>query len=332
MCRMFYMETEQPLKSTRKIAKFALNWWSSRNKDGTGLALVNDGKVKILKTRFGAKAFWKNALVPRASRMAGHVRAGTAGGVTDANAHPFISCDGRSAFMHNGILGNWAALAAKMAAKGHKFTSQTDSEVMLHVLEEVGPERLMNRLKEEGISGYANWIWVTPEATFAYSDGALVLVRDEVGMKVAVFSDMEWCEKSFFQKPKEIPAGTLITIKNGKHSSKKGFPTLKVPVEWVYGGLVAGYMGGVEVKNTTCDKDDGIFDYADFNDEVLAAKAAMEAAWKKKEQKKKVALDDTAWIGPGDLFCKKCNVVYSEDTANGRCSICYGTLLNISNL
>jgi glucosamine--fructose-6-phosphate aminotransferase (isomerizing) len=66
----------------------------------------------------------------------GHTRWATHGGVTQENAHPHRSCDGKVAVIHNGIVENAPALRTRLEAAGHHFTSETDTEVVAHLVEE----------------------------------------------------------------------------------------------------------------------------------------------------------------------------------------------------
>src|SRR5258706_2619539 len=78
----------------------------------------------------------KKIHLPKSSLGIGHTRWATHGGVTVANAHPHLDCTGRIAVLHNGIIENYQELKEKLTKKGHKFISQTDSEVFAHLIEE----------------------------------------------------------------------------------------------------------------------------------------------------------------------------------------------------
>jgi glucosamine--fructose-6-phosphate aminotransferase (isomerizing) len=67
----------------------------------------------------------------------GHTRWATHGEPSDVNAHPHTDCTGELAIIHNGIIENYHALRAKLQATGHSFRTQTDTEVLVHLIEEI---------------------------------------------------------------------------------------------------------------------------------------------------------------------------------------------------
>ncbi|MGH7735205.1 MAG: glutamine--fructose-6-phosphate transaminase (isomerizing), partial [Gemmatimonadales bacterium] len=74
--------------------------------------------------------------LPAGQAALGHTRWATHGGVTEANAHPHVSSDGRFALVHNGVIENYAQIKAFLTGKGHTFKSETDTEVLAHLVGE----------------------------------------------------------------------------------------------------------------------------------------------------------------------------------------------------
>ncbi|MFM8890680.1 MAG: glutamine--fructose-6-phosphate transaminase (isomerizing), partial [Planctomycetia bacterium] len=98
---------------------------------GADLAVAKcAGKVRDLEARLAAAS-------PRGSVGIGHTRWATHGAPNDVNAHPHTGGGGAVAIVHNGILENYASLRATLSAKGRQFRSQTDSEVVVHLIEEI---------------------------------------------------------------------------------------------------------------------------------------------------------------------------------------------------
>ena len=77
----------------------------------------------------------------------GHTRWATHGRPSERNAHPHTDCSGRFAVVHNGIIENFAALKEELAARGHEFRSDTDTEVIAHLIEEAYEGDLLDAVR-----------------------------------------------------------------------------------------------------------------------------------------------------------------------------------------
>ncbi|WP_328495925.1 glutamine--fructose-6-phosphate transaminase (isomerizing) [Streptomyces sp. NBC_00414] len=110
-----------------------------RGYDSAGVAVLADGGMAAAK-KAGKLANLEKELVerplPTGSTGIGHTRWATHGGPTDTNAHPHLDNAGRVAVVHNGIIENFAELRAELAERGHSLTSETDTEVVAHLLAE----------------------------------------------------------------------------------------------------------------------------------------------------------------------------------------------------
>ncbi len=112
-----------------------------RGYDSAGVAvLAPDGDRLQLVKRAGKLANLREALDGRelpGSIGVGHTRWATHGAPSDANSHPHTDASGDLAVIHNGIFENFAELKAGLAARGHTFVSQTDTEVVAHLIGEL---------------------------------------------------------------------------------------------------------------------------------------------------------------------------------------------------
>ncbi|MBL6776555.1 MAG: glutamine--fructose-6-phosphate transaminase (isomerizing) [Alphaproteobacteria bacterium] len=112
----------------------ALKRLEYRGYDSSGIATLENGALHLTRA-VGKLSHLEIALQakPQAGQIGiGHTRWATHGGVTEANAHPHLAGD-KVAIVHNGIIENYAELKAELLAKGHEFSSQTDSEVLAHL-------------------------------------------------------------------------------------------------------------------------------------------------------------------------------------------------------
>lgn len=113
-----------------------------RGYDSWGVA-VKQGKKLVYEKHVGKIGDAKVNL-PQSTLGIGHTRWATHGGVTEKNAHPHMDCTKTIAVVHNGIVENFQELKAELIEKGHEFISETDTEVIPHLVEE--------NLKHEGFS------------------------------------------------------------------------------------------------------------------------------------------------------------------------------------
>ena len=161
-----------------------------RGYDSAGVALVENGELQVVhrKGKVSSLAHTLGHFDFAGTCGIGHTRWATHGKPSEANAHPHTSCDGRVAVVHNGIIENFAELREELQGRGHVFTSQTDTEVVAHLVEEALAEgqgflEAVRSATEHLVGAYALAV------VYAGEPGTIVAARKDSPLVVGLADD-----------------------------------------------------------------------------------------------------------------------------------------------
>src|SRR3989441_5295075 len=156
-----------------------------RGYDSAGLALIEDGRIEVHKApgKIGVLEKELGKALPAGHTGIAHTRWATHGAPNTVNAHPHTDCGGTLALVHNGIIENAGALRTALGKRGHVFRSETDTEVLAHLIEELlaGAGSLVEAVagalhQVEGTYGIAVVATREPDAVVAARRGSPLLV------------------------------------------------------------------------------------------------------------------------------------------------------------
>lgn len=228
-----------------------------RGYDSVGIGTINDGKVSVRKGVGRVEDVDSNLLLRvLPGRIGiGHTRWATHGKVTEKNAHPHTSCSGEIAVVHNGIIQNYSDLKSKLVREGHIFRSETDSEVIAHLLEEdyvrSGDFRgaVLNTAKK--LTGAFSFI-------AAFSDGTIVGARYDEPLIVGISNDgyyvssdvvgfLNYTDRAIFLDNRDI---VILKGSEMEMISFDGAPVMRpiTQVAWEFGGIDKGTYAHYTIK------------------------------------------------------------------------------------
>lgn len=212
-----------------------------RGYDSAGIAVIEDnelickkavGRISELEKELGDKCNKSNIGIV-------HTRWATHGAPTVANAHPHVDCSGKIAVVHNGIIENYSYLKTKLEKNGHKFNSETDTEVIVHLIESHFKESLedavRNALKEiEGAYGLAIVSLDEPDKLIAAKHGSPLIIgigKEEYFITSDVAAIIEYTKNVVYLDDNEF---VVLTRDNMATTDIDSVPILKrvEEVQW----------------------------------------------------------------------------------------------------
>lgn len=121
-----------------------------RGYDSAGIAVEEAGGLQVVRRRGRVEALEHTVshFDLKGTCGIGHTRWATHGRPSEANAHPHVSCDGHIAIVHNGIIENFADLRDRLESEGHSFASSTDTETVVHLIEDCYEGDLLDAVRE----------------------------------------------------------------------------------------------------------------------------------------------------------------------------------------
>ena len=236
-------------RETNKVLISSLKRLEYRGYDSAGVASI-DKKLQVFKEIGEVYNLEKHNKSLKGSIGIGHTRWATHGGVTKENAHPQISPNKKIAVIHNGIIENFKKIKEDLEKKGNKFRSQTDTEVIAHLIEknykgnledavfnalkkikgsygivvisEDEPDKIVGARRESpfvvGVGDNENFLASDIPAILKYTNRVMYLDDGEI---CVVKKDSI---KIFDEKKKEVKKETDLIKWDFKDAEKSGFP------------------------------------------------------------------------------------------------------------
>jgi glucosamine--fructose-6-phosphate aminotransferase (isomerizing) len=221
-----------------------------RGYDSFGIATIGSG-IEICKHAGRISENARSALHLNGTIGIGHTRWATHGAPNDVNAHPHTDCKNRFGIVHNGIIENYADLKRQLIARGHRFLSETDTEVLAHLIEENYTDNLLSAVQSvvPKLKGSYALLVISPEEQriIAARNASPLVIGIGDGEYFAA-SDMtpilEHTERAIFLEDGDVAslARTKIEIYNGKDPVDRQVELVDWSVEDTKKGGFAHFM------------------------------------------------------------------------------------------
>ena len=211
-----------------------------RGYDSAGLAVARNGALRVYKSQ--GKVRELERLLPESLKGTpgiAHTRWATHGEPSDRNAHPHIDGAGRYAIVHNGIIENAASLRAQLAANGVQLRSETDSEVLVHLIAAMRGDTLEQAVRAAlqlitGAYGLAVLDAERPEALVVARQGSPVILG--IGEREMFIASDAAALVRHTQSVVHLDDGEIAVVRSDgfETATLDGGPTVKVPlaIEW----------------------------------------------------------------------------------------------------
>lgn len=229
-----------------------------RGYDSVGIATLNKGNILV------SKGVGKVAEVDQQMQLnklpgeigIGHTRWATHGGVTDTNAHPHYSCSANIAVVHNGIIENYQELKSELEKEGHIFKSQTDSEVIAHLLERDYEQS--NSSIVDAMTNTCKKIRGSFAFVAVFNNGVIAGARFDEPLIIGISSDalflssdvlgfLKYTDKAIF-----LDNGDIVIIEDKKYTifdaSRKNVNRPVTQVAWELGSADKGKFAHYTIK------------------------------------------------------------------------------------
>jgi len=240
MCGIIAITTSSKANVSKMITT-SLKKLEYRGYDSVGIATINNGKVEMLKDVGTIDKVNKRLSLENLQGTIGigHTRWATHGAISRENAHPHSDCTGNIIVVHNGIIENYLELRNTLQENGHNFSSETDSEVIAHLMEEELKQFNQNLSMINAFKRVLTKIEGTYAITLIHSGepDTIFLARKDSPLVIGVREDTKFAASdipAFLEYTKKV-----IVLKNGEiatltpqavYIEKNGFRVQPKPV------------------------------------------------------------------------------------------------------